>query len=256
MPIQKNSNYIELVSEMAETGSGYFEDYYEESALGELEPSDPYYGRNVIWDGIGGRMIRVYPENIQPIEGNIFDPDKLAAVRDGIIYAEDRVVLIAPYGTVTVIDLQDVKESIENSEYNPYEVLTTGDEDLDLWLVDPDDFLAQEGYDPEDLKEYLADRDAYLESWSNDPIEQVEKEEEMKDALDRKREMDRELSEAVAHQNGDLGDFRITIRDGNHRAFGALLAEEPYIYMILEDNQFQYLDPEIESDKKILEALD
>jgi len=251
----KNPGDIERIEQLAEEGSGRFEDYYELSAAGEMEASEPYYGRNVVWDGIGGRMIRVYPGYAEAIDGNIFDPDKLAAVRDGIKDAADSVVFVAPYGTVTVVGLQDVKESIEYENDYPDHVLTTGDEDLDLWLVDPDEFLSQEGYDPADLNEYVADKGAYLEFWSDDPEDRLEKAEEMEAALVLSQEMNRKLEEAVDANDGDLGQFIFSIRDGNHRAFGSFLAGEPYIWMILEDNQFQDLDPDNPDDKFIIKAL-
>ncbi len=214
--LYKNPGDYELLDELADEGIGDFEEYYPQSAAGELEPSDPFYGRNVIWDGISGRTLRVYADYARAIDGNIFDPDKLSAVRDGIIHAPNRTVLTAPYGTVSVVTPQDIKESIEYADDYPDYVLTTGDSDLDDYLVDPDDFDEEEQAESEEL-----------------------------------------LTEAVANGEGDLGKLVYTIRDGNHRAFGALLAGEPYIWMILEDNQFQDLDPsKYPDDQLIVDALD
>jgi ParB-like nuclease family protein len=201
----------DYLAELADMGDGELEDYFPQTAAGEMETFDRnlYYGRNVIWDGYDGRMVRVSAEHLDPIEGNIFDEDKLAAVRDGILQAEERLVFTAPYGEAHLIQVDDIKESIE---YGDDDVLTTDDEELDRWLVDWEEYLYEEGFDPDDDPEAWAEAQA---------------------------EMQAQLEQAVRDGWGDLGAFRFQIRDGNHRAFGALAAGEPYIWMIISDNQMQ-----------------
>ena len=202
----RNPSHLQYIAALTESGSGSFEDYYPLSAAGEMDTrhASLYYGRNVIWDGYTGQMVRAYPKYIQHVSGNQFDADKLAAIVSGIDEAPDRVVLTAPYGNVNFIDPLDVKESIESMRHGDDEgldePLSTGDDDLDEWLVDPERF---------------------------DKGDQAH--------------MKRLLKEAVRLKQGDLGKLACTIRDGNHRAFGALLAGEPYIWMIVEDNQMQDL---------------
>lgn len=199
----ENPGHLAAVTRVADEGSGSFEEHYPESARGELdlERGDPYYGRNVIWLGTEGRMVRVDPDYAQHISGNNFYPDKLAAIAEGIRAARDRVVLFAPYGTVSRIGPIDVKESIlyrsDDEDEGIDRAYTTGDEELDRWLVAPEEFKR------------------------------------------RKTEMTRRLAAAVRSGSGDLGKLAFTIRDGNHRAFGALIAGEPYVWMILEDNEWQ-----------------
>jgi hypothetical protein len=199
-PRTKNPGSLARLEALADEGSGDFEEHYPQSARGEYdaEAEDIYYGRDVLWIGTEGRMVKVDPDYAMAIWGNTFDADKLAAVVQGIRDADDRVVFVAPYGTVVKIDPTVVKESIEYADEEemdrPY---TTGDEELDRYLVDPDEFKG------------------------------------------RKREMQAKLKVAVKRSSGDLGKFQFTIRDGNHRAFGAMLAGEPYIYMIVADNQMQ-----------------
>jgi hypothetical protein len=196
---------IEAMAEQAEDlyCQESFEDFYQASARGAIEygPDEAYYGRDVIWLGWPGRMLRVTEDYARNIEGNIFDPCKLAAVRDGILHAPDRVVFYAPYGTATLIEPDDVVESIKYAQYEgldrPY---TTGDEDLDEVLVEGRTLT---------------------------------------------RAMKRRLAQAVRRNQGDLGKLSFTIRDGNHRAFGAFLAGEPYIYMILDDNSWYGLESRI-----------
>jgi len=207
-----NPSDLAYIESLADEGYGEFADYYPESAAGELEPTDPYYGRNVIWDGYDGRMIRVHPDNIRMMPENIFDADKLAAIVSGIDEAHDRVVFTAPYGMVSVITPQDVKESIEYEDEEPF---TTGDPELDAWLVDPSIFDE-----------------------------------------DEQEELQKSLVKAMERGDGDLGQIIATVRDGNHRAFGALIAGEPYIYMILAEQQMNYLDPKDPRDEIIRELLE
>lgn len=199
---------------MAAEGYGELSDYYPKTAAGEIDEHDGdfYYGRNVVWAGEQGRMVRADPDYLQHIWGNIFDPDKLAAIVSGIEEADDRLVFVAPYGTVGRIGLQDVKESHEYAEDEgldrPY---TTGNDELDRYLVDRDDVLDEYG-DEGDLDRVQAEKD-----------------------------LDAALAEAVQDGAGDLGEWVVTIRDGNHRAFGALMAGEPYVYVMVSDNQMQDL---------------
>jgi len=203
MAKRKNPSHLPYLADLAESGYGAFEDYYPLSAAGEMDTRHAtlYCGRNVIWDGYAGQMIRAYPKYIQHISGNQFDADKLAAIVSGIDEAPDRVVITAPYGNVNFIDPQDVKESIEYAaDEGLDEPYTTGDDDLDEWLVSPEKF---------------------------DKAEQ--------------RQLAKTLKQAVKERWGDLGRLACTIRDGNHRAFGALIAGEPYVWMIVEGNQMQDL---------------
>jgi hypothetical protein len=215
----KNPSHFQGIADLAESGSGTAEDFaelYPLSAAGEIEahPRDLYYGRNVIWAGDHGRMVKVRPGNIEHIWGNIFDADKLSAIVAGIQEAEDRITFVAPYGTVSYVTLQDVAESIQafahGDDDGMDEPLSTGDEELDKYIADP--------------VQYAEDNE-----WQGEQL---------------LREMRAAAKEAERSGWGDVGTLRFTVRDGNHRAFGALLAGEPYIYMIVEDNQMQDLkDP-------------
>jgi hypothetical protein len=253
-----NPGDIQWLEDLADEGYGTFEDYFPKSAKGALEASDPYYGRNVIWDGVSGRMIRVTANGARAIEGNIFDKHKLSSVVDGIREADDRVVFVAPYGTVTVITIQEVKESLEYAEDEDEDnVLTTGDDELDQWLVDPASVLYDIGYfDLDEVKAYQQDPKGFIKQWSDDPADRKEKREEMEEAVAEVNRLQEALQYAVDHDEGDLGSFSFQIRDGNHRAFGALLAGEPYIYMILAEGQYQELDPNNPQDALILDALE
>jgi len=200
---------------LAEQGSGFCEDFYPVSAEGDESPLldngyDVYYGRNVLWLGSEGEMFKAEPRYIEPIDGNIFDEDKLAAVVDCVTNAPGRVPFVAPIADVHVITPTDIKESFE---YQPDDPWTTGDDELDEWIKDPEEFI-DENLDCEDY----------------------DSPEEWREAIDElTKDMNGQVAEAVRQREGDLGSFRVQIRDGNHRAFGALAAGEPYVYVWLID---------------------
>jgi hypothetical protein len=210
-----NQGHLESVGMILDQGhdGGDFEDYFPQSASGELsdEPT-PYYARNVIWIGDEGKMIRADPDYVQHIWGNRFDPDKLASVVRGIHEADERIYFYAPYGTASRIDIDTVAESQQSWEDagldRPY---TTGDEDLDAYLADADEALAQHGEEGD-------------EEW-----------------LEAKQEYEAAKKAVLEEGGGDLGEWVVTVRDGNHRLFGSLLSGEPYAWVRITDNQYQDL---------------
>jgi hypothetical protein len=240
-----NASHYSSVAELAEAAERAtlddFFSHYPQSAGGELdsEGDDAYPGSNVVWLGDPGRMVRVKADEIRHIDGNIFYPDKLAAVVAGVRDMDDPVVFVAPYGTASRVSLEDVKESQSYWEDEGLdEPLTTGDEDLDAFLADPEQWLDDQGLDPDD-----------------------------EDYESTKQEMVEALRAAEVGSRGDLGSWVFTIRDGNHRAFGALIAGEPYIWMILADNDYQDLMGKVrqaeeglrelsEEDKELLDRLE
>jgi hypothetical protein len=207
---------LEDAEQIAEEGFADPEEYYPQSAQGDEselyeEGYTKYYGRNVIWLGYEGEMFRAKPEYIEAIEGNIFDADKLASVVELVIDHPDRVPIVAPLADVIRITPQTVEESIEYAEEGGH-IYTTGDEELDLFLVDPEEALA--------LYSDLGDEEDY-------ESEEAYKE----DRADALKAFEIDLASAVERGDGDLGSFHVQIRDGNHRTFGALLAGEPYVYV-------------------------
>jgi len=170
-----------------------------------------YFGRNVDWLGYKGRMFRATPYNCYPIEGNIFYEEKLERVADLIIHGEERFTFYAPYGMLSKVDYIDVKESL----YNDEDVLTTGDEEVDEYLK-------------LDWEEYVDEHLYYL-----DPLDDEEEIENIQEDLQNR------LENAVENNEGDLGSWRCQVRDGNHRTFGAFKAGEPYVWIIISEDQIE-----------------
>lgn len=52
-------------------------------------------------------------------------------------------------------------------------------------------------------------------------------------------ELEEELAWLEEAGAGDFGKWIATIRDGNHRAFGSILAGEPHVWMMLSENEMQ-----------------
>ena len=163
---------------------------------------------NVCWYGNRDRMIKVDVDYIYAMDQNMFYPDLIKRIEEKIrsSSASDPAEIECGYGRVSRVDIDDIEVSITDREMDrSHNVLTTGDEELDL---------------------YLKDKEAYLENWKS----QYEKE-----------EIEELLVEAIKNKDGDLGEFIFQIRDGNHRAMAAKNAGEKYIWIDLETNQYNDL---------------
>jgi hypothetical protein len=196
-----------------------FGEHYDTLDKNETHMYDEYHGRNVIWLGETGKMVKATPENSEPIWGNIFDQDKIDQTADDIRYAEDKVKFYAPLAHPTIIDIQNVAENLQANAhddlmYDPaiddYHTYTTRDSELDAYLLDAEEFLGDNSID--------------------DDIESLENEMEDRRKLAQEEEW------------GDIGDISIQIRDGNHRRTAAFAAGEPYIWVRVSDDVGPYFD--------------
>lgn len=197
---RRNPTHYLDIAQMAEyeKGEGEFEIAVLERYYGDVE----YFGRRVVWIGPEGSMIKLLPEQLEPIEGNIFNYRKVAAVRDALLESNDRVELRPGYCMLQKVTADTIRESIEYHEEGDPSRLTTGDEDLDEWLVNPKGAI-REGL------------------------------------FRTQKEAQASLRAAVRANQGHLGMWLAQIRDGNHRAFGAVAAGERYVYLQVADNDLQ-----------------
>lgn len=223
-----NYDSVEAIADGDYRGS--FEKYYPQSANEEIDAAEegtPYYGRRVIWVGEEGKMLRVGKDYAMHIAGNIFYGKKLNAIAEWIKDG-NRPVFHAPYGEAMVVDTLLIQESQRafnhDNEDGVDRPLSTGDDDLDQYLLDPQEYIEVHGAAPENLHE--------------------------------------RLTAAEKAGEGDYGALIVTIRDGNHRAFGSLLGGEPYIFVRMSGQQHDDLMEAKRSkklkpwQKKILDALE
>ena len=173
---------------------------------GEIDPDDVYWGDGVGWVGIQGRMMKLPWDQIQAFPGNPFDERKTAAFRD-IIRSGERPLIYAPPAMASRISLDDVRESQEAEArgelfdtHGMTRPLTSGDDELDEFLADEEDYL----------ETYAADED---------------------DEAAIRAQMTLTAEKAIADNDGDLGKLVVHLRDGNHRAFGAQLAGEDEVWV-------------------------
>jgi len=162
----------------------------------------------VCWYGNKDRMIRVDVDYIYPIAGNLFYTDLMKTIEDQITNSSELYParLHCGYGEAKKVNIDTIKEALEYEDYSEYSRnLTTGDKELD---------------------KYILDKEGYIAYWKSEYEEDIE--EEMEDAL----------KEAVDNKQGDLGKYIYQIRNGNHRAFAAKNAGEKYIWIELSINQY------------------
>lgn len=227
---------------------GKFEDYYNNPPDNDAEVAKKqenlFHGRNVSWIGEKGRMLMVTAEQLSPRDDNIFDFDKMAAVKNYIENSEDRVIFEAPPAQVSIVDLTNIIETQKafhfgrEGDYSISRAFSLGDDDLDLYLASPQDWHEENLYSSyDDFLLFEKDPKLWMKEWSIDenPSEWTDGEKEdyqmMIEEIEEHNKIREEIKKAVENKEGDIGMYWITLRDGNHRAFGALAAGEPYIWV-------------------------
>lgn len=200
----------EFFGEEPDYDSAFWDRIREEEWFEEPEDADEdelYHGRNVVWRGMPGRMLRLDWDQIQATQGNPFDFDKVGTFAEIIREGRygDKPMMDAPPVMLTMVGLDDVAETHQAAQrdelfdsYGMTRPFTTGDEELD---------------------EFLADESLYLEQYDDEDRHVAES------------EMVARAEDAIAQQQGDLGTIVGYLRNGNHRAFAAQLAGEPDLWV-------------------------
>lgn len=239
-----------------------------EVASGEVEREDLLHGRRVSWlPTRPDQILRVPSEYVLATPMNVFDYEKLRYMYNRILDGD--VIFETPYGYASVIGLTDIAESMESylgerfdEEYEHMEEpWSTGREDFDRLIV-ANFFHEQELKRlDEELREAfneyrtsLADPEIGPDAAQQDLAEAIHWQinpdledltglhlDDLDELLaehglsaDGKTISDKieELVQyAQAEELGDLGEVEMTLRDGNHRAFSAIEAGEPYLYV-------------------------
>lgn len=169
-----------------------------------------------LWAGYPGRTRVVDARRVSVLVGNIFEPEKMAAVCQAILDPPEvgALLFVAPLAHVGLVDLSDVRDSLDShkrgvlfEEMGLTRPFTTGDIELDAYLQRPDDVLDEETYEDEP-----GSRDEVKEGY------------------------EARIEEALRARAGDLGHPWVRLRDGHHRVFGAIAAGEPWVCALVEED--------------------
>lgn len=255
-----------LSSQDIEPDTDAFETSAEEleqgSITNEFVKSDDnlYVGRHVVWDGIQGEMILVPKEYAYSVDGNIFYDDKIARVKqlvDRARYEGEYVKFDAPIVSPSFVDLATIAEDQQYYEYTSGRgvALSSGDEELDKFLKDPEEWGNDNMYLADIFDDAVfqkinedkwSDKWALMQhiwerwnSWQSGDLEVSDIEEAFYEVYDSDLQdynvIGEALDQADKYGGGDIGKLVFQVRDGNHRAFGALAGGEPYFWAIVYD---------------------
>lgn len=245
------------------------EDYFDITLPDDIKKfSNRYFGRGVVWYGDPDQMIYIHKDFVDGMFGNIYNHDKLQYVEDIIRHSDEYVEFECSYalgGMVTLTDIKEEQNAVANDRFETdYEgtqnPATIGDEELDNYIgndgLDDTDLLAWVSWDDIDLYNLLEKNKFFL--LHGKTVEQL-KEEINQLRIKTKEEIDEDftnadfdfikefievetnLKKAVDDGDGDIGYFRIQLRDAHHRVMGAIAAGENYICVNLEkDDLRQY----------------
>lgn len=244
------------------------EDYYNTKIPDDVKKhSNKYVGRGVIWYGDPDQMIVIHKDFVDGMWGNIYDSEKLKFVEDMIRYSDDYVEFECSYATGGVTDFIDVYEEQKayhedrfESDYdgkaNPSSL---GDEELDNYAgvdeLSETELLNWVTWDDVDLYDLL-NKNKFFLVFNNKTIDQLKQEvQELRkktiaetgedfteDDLEFFEEFikaEMQLKGAVDDEVGDIGEFRVTLRDAHHRVFGSIAAGENYICVNLEKDDIR-----------------
>jgi hypothetical protein len=164
-------------------------------------------GDRVLWyTETSKNLVKVESDYVIAMHGNIFNitPGQLDAWNNSIsLHDSTNPMLVpAPLGDILFIDRSDIEESQEAAKNDLLHELelsrpwTTGDDDADEYLADPEEFL------------------------------------EENEGIYTKEEMERLVLELESEKSGDFGKIYTQLRDGHHRAFGAIQAGERFICVL------------------------
>jgi hypothetical protein len=205
-----------LLSDAMRTRSE-LEEFYPDTAGGTMKRSGEWlqlHGSSVVWFAEPGEAVWIEAGYLRPTWGNIFDSDKLGSVAKAVRGATEPLLFMAPWGNVSRIDRDDIAESIEYAEWNAGTPWTTGDDDVDLYLKDPEQWLEDNAWDDESRAELQAEKEA-------------------------------ELVEAEAEGAGDFGHWTATLRNGNHRAFGSVIGGEQFVVVRVDDGDVAHVQEDL-----------
>ncbi len=233
----------------------HFSDHYDGKKPEVNYGNELYYGRNVEWVGESGKTIKVSSEDISSREDNITNNSKVKAVRDYILSddTEDRVRLDTPLAQILIIDRDDIADTQRayasdtlQQDYRIDSPFTTGDEEVDNFLyMELDEFCEEVGIDSDYVNEDYTPNIEAIREYIDDEEDISSTIDEINETFQRVKD---NLNEAETDSDGDFGRTWAIIRDGNHRAWGAILSGESDIFV----SPLAYHDDDLKSIRHML----
>lgn len=233
------------------------DEYFEPTISDEIKQhSKACEGRDVIWYGNPERMIRVHRDDVEGMWGNIYYEDKLEDVVNMIKNNEEKVEFETPYAHGDVVDLVEIQEQQTSYQQGGFDVdyeqlnepYSTGDEYLDEYLGKDEDEIEEvlEGdIENDEIRRFIAMNRTNIARDNKSPDELWEKfkgfdpEEEEVELFKDFVETEDMLKDATKKGYGDIGDFKIQLRDGHHRVMGAIQAGETYVCVDLVEEDIE-----------------
>jgi uncharacterized protein YqgQ len=223
------------------------EDYFNATLPDDVKShSKRFEGRNVVWYGDPDQMIALKKEEVEGMWGNIYYPEKMEYLTNLIINHEDKIEIECSYGIGDVTSIIDVMEEQASYKEGGFEVdyeqldepSSIGDEDLDDYLGSDDlydsDLLG--GYDVDTEVMAFMNKHKTSIAIGKETVEtlmanfkQLEASEEEVEAFKEFLKTEVEIKNAIDNQDGDIGDFRVQLRDGHHRVMAAFEAGEEFV---------------------------
>ena len=212
-----------------------------------------YKGRGVTWYGFPEQMIVIHKDYVDGMWGNIYNPDKIKYLVRMIRNSEDYIEIECSYAKGTYITFTDIKEEQEavagkhfNETYEgKQKAASIGDTELDAYIGSEylDDIPQGDFSEFVDFKFDILNGDDPKEIAAK--VKETQGDDFDEDMMDRFKSFvstELELRNAVKNNEGDLGEFRITLQDSHHRVMAAIEAGEEYICVNLDEDDLHLIE--------------
>lgn len=216
-----------------------------------------YSSNKINWYGDPDEMILIHKDDVFYRTDNIFYGDKLKQLKQLIKSSggipSERVDIVCSYGYGQVIDFEDIQQQL-SGEGGFNTPLTTGDDELDDYLENKEDYLESE-FDVYDIYEvatefmFMGSSYNYDESHRVEALDEFKKSDSFLDAQDDDEEeeylnevnrfldLEQLINKSIKENIGDFGKFVVQVRDGNHRVRSAIETGEHYVCINLSQKR-------------------
>ena len=216
--------------------------------------SHKWSGKNVTWYGDPDQMIVISKDDVHGMFGNAYDSQKLQYVKDMIEESPENVEFECSYGIGGIVDIIEVSEhqtaNFEGSFQTDYDghtdPYTTGDSELDEYLGNEYYISDNYDFDSDEAESFLDEHKLFLvrnpgklETFKREYIIKAEPSEDDVEVMYEIVGIQKRLLDAVKNNEGDLGTFKVQLRDGHHRVMGAIDSGEQYVCLNLAKDDIE-----------------